>query len=221
MRTEFEILKKEFAKVNYGQPMAIAMDNLEKKIIEIEKRLECARRCNLESNSIVVKMTETFEGKGAIEDKITYGEFETLARGVYDVDIALNFNNNEPITENWYGLFKPKRTIETEVPHGTIVDDIRKTFATETILLEPPSIPNQCKNQHTFDKVKEVIQILKTLDNGDCVDGETMQYILQQVGMTDQMLRQLVMSNPESDTKDLLEEKKELNNKSVRGCIEI
>jgi hypothetical protein len=35
------------------------------------------------------------------------------------------------------------------------------------------------------------------------------------------MLRQLVMSNPESDTKDLLEEKKELNNKSVRGCIEI
>jgi GGDEF domain-containing protein len=37
MRTEFEILKKEFAKVNYGQPMAIAMDNLEKKIIEIEK----------------------------------------------------------------------------------------------------------------------------------------------------------------------------------------
>ena len=38
---------------------------------------------------------------------------------------------------------------------------------------------------------KEVIQILKTLDNGDCVDGETMQYILEQVGMEEQMLNQL------------------------------
>jgi hypothetical protein len=52
----------------------------------------------------------------------------------------------------------------------------------------------QCKNQHTFDKVKEVIQILKTLDNGECVDGETMQYILEQVGMEGQMLHQLIMS---------------------------
>ena len=50
----------------------------------------------------------------------------------------------------------------------------------------------QCRNTHTFDKVKEVIQILKTLDNGDCVDGETMQYILEQVGMDVQMLNQLM-----------------------------
>jgi hypothetical protein len=42
------------------------------------------------------------------------------------------------------------------------------------------------------------------------VDGETMEYILEQVGMTDQMLRQLIMNNPESETKDLLEEKKRI-----------
>ena len=53
------------------------------------------------------------------------------------------------------------------------------------------------------------------------VDGETMQYILERIGMSDQMLRQLIMSNPESDTKDLLDEKIEISNKSVRGCIEI
>ncbi len=52
-------------------------------------------------------------------------------------------------------------------------------------------------------------------------EKQFIQYILKEVGMEDQMLRQLVMSNPESDTKDLLEEKRELNNKSVRGCIEI
>ena len=65
----------------------------------------------------------------------------------------------------------------------------------------------QCLNTHTFDKVNEVIQILKTLNNGDSVDGETMQYILAQLGMEDQMLRQLVMTNPHTDLTDLLEEK--------------
>lgn len=59
----------------------------------------------------------------------------------------------------------------------------------------------QCRNTHTFDKVKEVIAILKTLDNGDCVDGETMEYILRQVGMDDQMLKQLfpLVNNDELD----------------------
>ena len=38
------------------------------------------------------------------------------------------------------------------------------------------------------DVVKEVIKKLQTID----VDGETMQYILQKVGMEDQMLKQLI-----------------------------
>jgi hypothetical protein len=69
----------------------------------------------------------------------------------------------------------------------------------------------QCTNTHTFDKVKEVIQILKTLDNGDCVDGETMEYILKQVGMQDQMLKQLfpLVSNDELD--ELLDIRNEYN----------
>ncbi len=71
----------------------------------------------------------------------------------------------------------------------------------------------QCQNTHTFDKVKEVIQILNTLDNGDSVDGETMEYILEQVGMKSQMLRQLVMGNPERIVKELLEEKVEISEK--------
>jgi hypothetical protein len=63
------------------------------------------------------------------------------------------------------------------------------------------------KQPQTHEFVKDIIAKLKVID----VDGETMQYILEQVGMSDQMLRQLVMSKPESDTKDLLEEKMELN----------
>ena len=39
------------------------------------------------------------------------------------------------------------------------------------------------------------------------VDGETMQYILQKTGMEDQMLRQLIMSKPFDQVKDLVQEK--------------
>ena len=52
-----------------------------------------------------------------------------------------------------------------------------------------------------------VIQQLKQME----VDGETMQYILKQVGMDEQMLRQLMMTMPMNQVEDLIEERKELN----------
>lgn len=52
-----------------------------------------------------------------------------------------------------------------------------------------------------------VIQQLKHME----VDGETMQHILKQVGMDEQMLRQLMMSMPMNQVEDLIEERKELN----------
>jgi hypothetical protein len=42
------------------------------------------------------------------------------------------------------------------------------------------------------------------------VDGETMQYILEEVGMEDQMLRQLVMSQPIEEVNYMYEERKQL-----------
>ena len=51
--------------------------------------------------------------------------------------------------------------------------------------------------------VKDIISKLKEID----IDGETMQYILKQVGMEEQMHRQLVMDNDFKQTKDLLREK--------------
>lgn len=49
-------------------------------------------------------------------------------------------------------------------------------------------------SEHIEDQINHVIARLQELD----VDGETMQYILEQVGMDEQMLRQLVLqANPE------------------------
>jgi len=45
------------------------------------------------------------------------------------------------------------------------------------------------------------------------VDGETMQYILREIGMEWQMLRQLMLSAPMEQVEYLMEEKKELGAK--------
>jgi len=56
-------------------------------------------------------------------------------------------------------------------------------------------------------KKEEVIKALKAMD----VDGETMQHILNEVGMDQQMHRQLVLSFPAKETEALLEELAQLN----------
>lgn len=52
-------------------------------------------------------------------------------------------------------------------------------------------------------RVTEIIQKIKELG----VDGETMQYIIEEVGMDEQMHRQLIMSKKADDTTTLLKEK--------------
>ena len=51
--------------------------------------------------------------------------------------------------------------------------------------------------------VNRAIEDFKRVD----IDGETMQYIIEKLGMGDQMLRQLVMTKPKSQTEELLNEK--------------
>jgi hypothetical protein len=64
---------------------------------------------------------------------------------------------------------------------------------------------------YTCNRVEEIILTLRSLTHrGDCVDGETMQYILERVGMHDQMLRQLVMSQPIEEVRYMIEEREEL-----------
>jgi hypothetical protein len=196
MRAEFNTLVetlKRWDLYQIGDEVDMDLKSLEDKITEVEKRMVCIEKCAEEINEAIGGYTSSVDN---YETFVMSGsDIEIIMRGSHDIEIALDLKDKEVIENNWYGLFEePKKE-------------------------EPPTY--QCTNPETLDKVNEVIKTLKTLDNGDCVDGETMQYILERIGMTDQMLRQLVMSNPESDTKDLLEEKRELNNKSVRGCIEI
>ena len=54
-----------------------------------------------------------------------------------------------------------------------------------------------------------IIEHLSAID----VDGETMQYIIDNVGMSAQMLRQLIMTANDSDIKFLLDERDSLHDR--------
>ena len=177
--------------------VGIGLEELSNLIDEVEKRIECVKRTNVDSHEIL------FTNQVKLEESIGYDNVEILQRSVTDINIALDLNDSEPIENNWYSLFEePKENVSRET------------------LEEPPT--SLCKTPQTHEFVKDIIAKLKVID----VDGETMQYILEQVGMEEQMLRQLIMSNPHTDTTDILEEKRILSNrgelyKKTRGCIEI
>ena len=56
-------------------------------------------------------------------------------------------------------------------------------------------------------KLQASIDALKSID----IDGETMQYIIEEVGMKDQMLRQLIMQANSEHLLDLIVEKQEID----------
>ena len=55
------------------------------------------------------------------------------------------------------------------------------------------------------EKVQDVIDILRDIE----VDGETMQYILECVGMSDQMTRQLIMTGDLNEIESIYQERTE------------
>lgn len=186
-------MKKEFNKLanvlerydltEYGDELDIALKNLKDKIDEVEKRMDCAIRSNKDNEVLVLKLANSFQDEGKLEEFINYGEFETLERSVHDVDIALDLNDTECIDNDWYGLFvEPKEEIEDNFKPRSVAEYVA-TLPNE----EPPT--DLCKTPQTHEFVKDIIAKLKVID----VDGETMQYILEQVGMDEQMHRQLVL----------------------------
>jgi hypothetical protein len=105
MKKEFNELVntlKRWELYHENDEVDIALTDLENKIDEVMKRIDCAVRSNQDINSIAIQ----------IADEFIQVDFETLQRSVYDVDIALNLNDTECIDENWYELFEPKEELK-------------------------------------------------------------------------------------------------------------
>jgi hypothetical protein len=258
MRKEFNSLVEVMQKYDIYQlddEVGIALNELSNKITEVEKRIDCAVRSNKDNEELVLKLANSFHDSGKLEEFINYGEFETLQRGVHDVDISLDLNDTEAIDNDWYGLFGTRNGV-TEKPMtvseyvSTLGVQVESTE--DTVELSHGGIPfrhcyhcsikeeetvmtkvnrfwlccdcNDAKEEEsifeldktkflpsTFDKVKQVIEMLKTIDNGSCVDGETMDYIVKELGFEEYLLRSLVMKSSYKETKDLLREKFEIS----------
>ena len=71
--------------------------------------------------------------------------------------------------------------------------------------------------KENFAAIYDIIQELKKVE----VDGETMEYILKEVGMEYQMLRQLMLTLPIEEIENLIEERKELKKYCVVDTIKI
>ena len=65
-----------------------------------------------------------------------------------------------------------------------------------------------CQTPQTHEFVKDIIAKLKVID----VDGETMEYILEQVGMKEQVLKQLFAQSTNDEIDSLLDERTIMEN---------
>jgi hypothetical protein len=154
-----------------------------------------------------------------LEDKITELEKRMqcvvkCAKEIQGVTNKFEGSNGEEIKINLSDLEIIERAsndveLALDLNDGMCIEDNWYELFNEPEVVEPT---NSYKALQDNQVVKEIIAKLRAID----VDGETMQYIIEQVGMSDQMSRQLIMSNPESNTKDLLEEKINLVNQNSR-----
>jgi len=211
MRTEFnnlvEVLKGENIYQSYDE-VRIALTDLSNKITEVENRLTCVIETNKDTRQILKSFAYGIVDKGLDSVDIHSDQFEILQRSCNDIDIAIDMNDTECIENNWYKLFKPKKSINM-IKVEIIEDKFKPRSVAEYVATLPNEEPptDLCKTPQTHEFVKDIIAKLKVID----VDGETMQYILEQVGMEEQIHRQLVMKNDFGITKDLLREKFEVD----------
>lgn len=266
MRKEFNELVSTLKRWDLyfsGDEVYIALTDLEKKIAEVEKRIDCAMRSNQDSNSIVKQFVDDYCSWGLVKQTLNHIDFETLQRGIYDVDVALNMNDTECIDNNWYELFKPKEVFISFVSSwgciscdndGNILDidgeeviNGERSYLYDIAKIDLVEYGKFCESKNivmgeygediltvgfwrkngTYDEadkefrknifgeaddeidaptmlcadsdkhkiVNNIISQLKGIE----VNGETMEYILEQVGMKEQVLKQLFAQTTNDD----------------------
>ena len=118
MRKEFNELKQVLFVGNTYDPngndnwseVATLLTNLENKIDEVEKRMECAIRSAKEITNAICKYTEDVDSQVLIHMHVN--DHDSIFNGSNDVKIALDMGDTECIESDWYGLFEPKEELK-------------------------------------------------------------------------------------------------------------
>ena len=224
MRAEFNNLYNAIMKTNYGQEVVIAMEKLEEKITEVEKRLVCIDETAKEIHKSISKYTESVDKPKPFIMGVN--DHDNIQRGSNDIMIACDLSDDEPIINNWYQLFEETKEVssggipykhchhcsikEEETVMGQVngfwlccdchdeTKDDEENVTRETLEKIPTSL---CNDKYKYGVVDYVIAKLNEIE----VDGETMEYILEQVGMSEQMLKQLARKDPK-ETMEIIAE---------------
>jgi hypothetical protein len=257
MRKEFNNLVELLSNLQLPSPIGMAIMNLEHKIDEVEKRIECARRSAKEINDSISKYTQRVDDQESFV--MTVDSHDSIQNGSNDVLIALDLNEDMCVEDNWYNLFSTKEElkpiavgrIEYEFPEdvytignadntemiGDVYEsefvelcelgliwcegderfpngdgnkanyvvrnnefiivvknkqiDLTKVPIKQEVFMTDEAPTMLCKDKHKNEVVQDIIAKLKEIE----VDGETMEYILDQVGMLDQVAKQLGLVN--------------------------
>jgi hypothetical protein len=118
MRKEFEALKQVLFVGNTYDPngndnwgeVDMLLTNLEKKIDEVEKRIDCAMRSAKEINETISKYTEEIDD--GLPIKMSVSDHDLIQNCSNDVDIALDMGEDMCVVDNWYNLFQSKEVNE-------------------------------------------------------------------------------------------------------------
>jgi hypothetical protein len=226
------------------------LEKLEDKIDEVEKRIDCAIRSVKYINESISKYTEDVDKDLPINMSVC--DHDVIQNCSDDVRIALSFDDDMCVVDNWYNLFQVKREVFVSfesswgtltcdkdgnvievigekcegnylyditkidlVEYGKFLNSIgQKLDHDEDILSvgfwkkdgkyeeadhdwrknmftpeddEDKAPTMLCQDESKNSIVQSVISYLRDIE----VDGETMEYILRQVGMDEQMLKQL------------------------------
>ncbi len=115
MKKEFESLKDILLTANIFDEntdkcifnnVLFCLNELEDKIKEAEKRIECTIKISKEIQNVVDEFTEAVD-KGE-KVLISTPSQDKMIFGLYDIIKVLDLNNNDCIEQNWYGMFPPK-----------------------------------------------------------------------------------------------------------------
>lgn len=124
MKKEFETLKKVLLSGVISSESLVEVsdliDELGNKIDEVEKRMECATKCAGEiSRAIGHYHNDIYNG---LSIKMNVGHFDSIIHGSYDVENALNLDDDMCVVDNWYNLFSPKEEDQETYPIVNCMD---------------------------------------------------------------------------------------------------
>jgi hypothetical protein len=150
----------------------------------------------------VKKHIPDFINLGTIEFLIGYKTYSNRYNGLTEQQIKNSIEEFNVVMEKGYltEMYPDIKNLNKEPYSGKSDQDFLK------------DIENQYKNHQAgiYDQLKNRECECNCGEGNSCIDGETTQQFLGNIGMEDQMLRQLIMSQPIDEIKYLLEEREDL-----------